>query len=338
MKGLLGKLKASGLKPDELLNEGDHVHIGWKLGNGSAVGLASAHTLKDLEEGRAAGLKRVGEEVDRYAGGDPILKAQAENRFDANYNRIYGALKAQSDAAHQTLISGIDGDGQTKPTDLKSLFASTPGATSAWQYLTPSEQHGVLTMLNHNANPTPSQMTAAQLEAFQTLDGESKAKPDAFTQRNPMSDPLYGQLPNSYRIQLMKRRDTILAGKYVDGMTNTALKWVVPLLKGTDVENTAENADNYNKFASKLSDEVHTYYDAHKKAPSQVEVRQMTQELLLAKSKGFLQGEEPANYTSDTFTPAWFTTEAQAEAKARGLTLNPSQISILYQRRVARAR
>lgn len=343
---LATELKAAGLHATEIVEEPlkHHVHIGWSNADLKAkatpgIDLERATTLTQLEGMRLAGHAAVLAQVEKVYGNDPRIKDMAETEFDSRYNRMHAALSAFTETAKNTVMSAAQGDGTDMPTSLEQIQRD-PGVATSWQYLDAGQQRGVLKMLKQNANPPVSQLTAGQLEARDILDGESKANPAKFSARDPMSDPLYNQLPNSFRMAFMDRRNTIKAGQVVDSMTNRALNQVSPLLKDTEVQNTAENADNYNRFASKLSDEVKAFYDINKRAPSQVEARTMAQELLLDKATwGGKQHTLSAKaFETENFVPAWFQTQAAAEAKARGLTLSPEQVAALYQRRTARVR
>lgn len=343
---LFAKMKATDLSPTELIAEPhkNHVHIAWsnkdlgKLQGGGKRGpsIATAGTIEELEVANDAALTAVGPYVKQNFGSDPRMEDALRADINTSYQQRRTILNMRTDAALGTVTAAlIPDDGSLGPTTPDALMRQ-PGVSEAWKFLSESQRDTALKQTMRNGNPPLSQLTASQLEAQRILDGESQAKPDVFAQRSPLTDPLYNELPNSYRIQFSNRRNTILAGKQVNQITASALTMAAPLLKGSEVENTAENADNYSKFSSALSNQVKLYYNEHKKAPDLQWVRDRTTELL--GDKAIWGGTEHTltteAYRAANFVPAW----AVKEILAQDPTLTPSQVTRIYQRRLERVR
>lgn len=336
MKQLYDKVKAADLGAHQILNEGNHVHVGFKKDSPAFAArgpsINQAQTLPQLEGLYANGIAAVDARVDKLYGGDPHIKSMMESEFASIYNLKKAVLTATAGEAYNNVAVAAM-DPAAKPTSLEELQRQ-PGFASSWQYLTPSQQRGVLNVLHKNANPTPNDFTADQLSAFSVLDGEAKAKPDKFMQRDPLTDPLYKSLPVTYQMSFMKMRNTIAANKPISEATNRAVSQVYNMLpaelKGPD------NADDYSKFVSKLSDQVKLYYDDHKKAPDQTTVRGWTRDLLMDQANwgGKTHTLPDKAYTQENFVPAW----AEAQIRAADPTLTPEQVAAVYQRRLARVR
>lgn len=332
---LTAKLKGSNLGAHQILNEGDHVHVGWAKSAGNpADSIMGAVNLEELESRRMAGLKAVDTAVDQHYGGDPTIKAAAETRFDAMYGRRYAAMKAQTDGSRDRVISSLIDDPAAAPKDLPSLFASYPGAQNDYLSMTPTMQKAVQGELRANANPQMRDMSAAQRQTWAYLDGESKTNPAAFAARNLMGDADTAGLPFSTLQQFIRKQNDLKAGKGIEPNEQRMMSWAAPFLKDAKIEKTDPE---YSKFMSALTQNAKAYYDINKKYPDEQWVRNQTQSLMLTHSTGFLSSsasyELPDKDGLIPGVPNAFTQAMIAQAHAQGVQLSNVQILQLYNRK-----
>lgn len=190
------------------------------------------------------------------------------------------------------LQSGLDGSyvqlpGGQRPATLEALL-SDPKSKQAWAQMDPVQQGGILTLLEHNAKGENPTLTQPALEKYYELRGMAARAPDAFADVNLADRSVTDLLPHEKTIELMNMQAALVTkqARDVTKMENLqhALTVARPSLMamGIDVkpQSGTTGAATYDQFTGRLAKSLDDFVTANKRAPSDLEVKGMTNSLL----------------------------------------------------------
>lgn len=221
---------------------------------------------------------------------DPQFRDTVQSNLFNETNKIVAGQQGTELAARDRLVSAAIGaatPGATKPTSLADLLSS-PGLKSDWAALKPEQQVGIMDLVDHNAKNTDPPITTDTLTAFNRLKGEATNDPEAFA--NEDLTKYFATLPHSFSEQLINLQATVTgrASRDQDRALNLqhAMEVARPSLLAAGVyipgqKDSPEKAADYNTFTGRMADALDGYYTQNKKAPTDIDVRNMVNSLLV---------------------------------------------------------
>lgn len=260
---LVAKLKASIPDAHQILDEGDHVHVGWKAVPGSSVTSAAggAQTSMELQGKMQTALSQADAYAQANHPGDVQYKDLLEQRTMANMNRQISAAKDVEYSAYSELAAPLVG-GTVQ--DMATLLAQ-PGALDKWNSLPIPQRTALQAELKHNAND----ITPERFQTLSTLNGMQKDNPNLFQQQDIASM----DLPTTQKLTLMKEQAAIRNRTATSDPDTRFLKQVQQMPEWKSAEHGLEikpgSDDHYNLLGT-FSGEKAAWEVAHPGAQPQV--------------------------------------------------------------------
>jgi hypothetical protein len=176
-----------------------------------------------------------------------------------------------------------------RPQNLQDLLKD-PAAAKVWSQMDSIQQTAVLSRLGKDDNPT----TTASEVMYHQLDGLSHTDPAGFGNIN-FADPKYvDAMPKARIASLMGMQQKMLTTQGHDAIKAQNWNWAMGIAKtapgfkeagiplSITKTSTKAQADTYNQFGSRISEQVQQYQADHKKLPTPDEVRGMAGQLLIS--------------------------------------------------------
>lgn len=249
---------------------------------------------------------------------DPTFRDAAVGNLSQQVNRVASAQEATQKGFRDTLVGaalGANPSGGQKPTTIAELL-STPALRSAWAGIAPTEQIGVMDLLEHNAKGIDPPMNDAAMATYYRLKGESTNNPTAFAQEDLSKQ--FGAMPHNLTLDLINLQASADGRQARDQQQATSLSRALsvskPILMSAGVhipteKDTPDKAQDYNMFTGRLSQSLGQFYDQNKRGPNDKELRDMTNSLLVQGAQSNTAGMFP--WSTDKASRAFQTDPSQ---------------------------
>lgn len=219
-----------------------------------------------------------------------IIRGQAYAEKNAQNILMSKALGLSQlpDGSFTRAVIGKDGP----PSTLDQLLAD-PQAKQAWATMDSIGQHGILTLLDHNAKGQSPPLTDDAWGKFYALQGQAARDPIGFQNVNLADPALLSVLPHAMTEKLMTLQASAATkqGRDLAKAENLdhALAIAKPSLLAIGVPTTAKagtgQAATYDQFVGRLDEAVSSFVAQQKRAPQDDEIRKMVSGLLIQGSQ-----------------------------------------------------
>ncbi len=328
MGQLFNQLRASGQHFDELLNEGNHVHVAI-LGGKTAVPITGENADTHLPEL----VREARRQAEVVRPGDAVFADTAEQQVRAKAGRLVSDYNVDQTDTKQRLISAMigDGSGGGEIADVRTLTASYPGAAQDWAKLKPSDQKTILSSMKTMTNA----VTPDRLANYQTLKGLQTNDPAKFIK----TDMLAADLPLAWKKELIGAQQSTQKGLAKTANQNEGINramHLAPVASGLHAAGITSGSDDYNLFTGAMLGEIQNFLEAHpNQKPKDSDLISIANGLMAKKGQGFLGFGGAYGY--EVPEAAAMEIRAQVEPRA-GRTLTDAEVATFYHRGQANAR
>jgi hypothetical protein len=249
-----------------------------------------------------AHLKEWSDEAEKRAEalhpGDPMFRDLTLARVNSRVNTVAVAQQGIEKQAAQTLFLGMMTPAKNdRPTDLSQIM-SNPELNRAWNQSDSQAKLAAITILDHNARGFDPPMTNEAMIRYHELRGQAINDPAGFQSHKWTSVDL-DLLPHHLTLALMNEQTRQDAKSLVTEQKALAIahakQVAAPSLRAAGINTNpkagSKDAKLYDQFVGRLQQSLDSYYDNNKRMPSDSDIRNMTNSLLVQGSvagTGFL--------------------------------------------------
>lgn len=238
-------------------------------------------------------MKEANDIADTKYPNDPIYRDLVQNQLSSYTNRIATAQAAQERNARNDVLSAVimplpNGE---KISDLNQLLAN-PNMKAKWGMMEPTEQMGILQVLQHNSKGMDPPETIEALNKYHEMRGMAVNDPAGFQKAMQDDfDKLGHTLPRALFLQLInqdtaidkndaKALSTSQAANRIHSLTDGMLQQAgFKLPKGKD-EKRQDVMDAYQSWTSRMLDSVQEFQEQNKRKPNDIELRELAKRQL----------------------------------------------------------